>query len=101
MWPAFLARPRALRASGVAEPKVIARSFKTSPKDIIMRNINLRYVDEAHDENGLLTRFDITMPDNFNFAYDVAGRHRDQRSRAHRHGLVQSGRRSMSSPSPT
>ena len=36
-----------------------------------MRNINLRYVDEAYDENGLLTRFDITMPDNFNFAYDV------------------------------
>ena len=36
-----------------------------------MRNINLRYVDEAYDENGLLTKFDITMPDNFNFAYDV------------------------------
>lgn len=27
-----------------------------------MRNINLRYVDEAYDENGLLTKFDITMP---------------------------------------
>ena len=36
-----------------------------------MRNINLRYVDEAYDENGLLTKFDITMPDDFNFAYDV------------------------------
>ena len=37
-----------------------------------MRNINLRYVDEAYDENGLLTKFDITMPDNFNFAYDLS-----------------------------
>ena len=66
----YRARPR-VRASGVAEPKVIVRPIKTSPEDIIMRNINLRYVDEAYDENGLLTKFDITMPDNFNFAYDV------------------------------
>ena len=36
-----------------------------------MRNINLRYVDEAYDENGLLTKFDVHYPDNFNFGYDV------------------------------
>ena len=36
-----------------------------------MRNINLRYVNEAYDADGLLTRFDIVAPDDFNFAYDV------------------------------
>ncbi len=36
-----------------------------------MRNINLRYVDEAYSEDGVLTKFDIHAPDNFNFAYDV------------------------------
>lgn len=36
-----------------------------------MRNINLRYVDEAYDADGLLTRFDVVAPDDFNFAYDV------------------------------
>ena len=36
-----------------------------------MRNIHLRYVDEAYDENGLLTQFSVHYPDNFNFGYDV------------------------------
>ncbi|MCI8468784.1 MAG: AMP-binding protein, partial [Eggerthellaceae bacterium] len=36
-----------------------------------MRDINLRYVDEAYDDNGLLTKFDVIAPDDFNFAYDV------------------------------
>ncbi len=36
-----------------------------------MRNINERYVTEAFDEKGLLSRFDIHYPDDFNFAYDV------------------------------
>ncbi len=36
-----------------------------------MRNINLRYVNEAYDAEGLLTAFDIVAPDDFNFAYDV------------------------------
>ncbi len=36
-----------------------------------MRNINLRYVNEAYDAEGLLTTFDIVAPDDFNFAYDV------------------------------
>ena len=58
-----------------------------------MRNINLRYVDEAYDENGLLTKFDITMPDDFNFAYDVV----DDIAWS---GAIRKGR-SMSSPSPT
>lgn len=36
-----------------------------------MRNINLRYVDESYDENGLLKTFKVKYPDNFNFGYDV------------------------------
>lgn len=30
-----------------------------------------RYVTEGYDKNGILNRFDIHCPDNFNFAYDV------------------------------
>ena len=36
-----------------------------------MRNINLRYVDETYDENGLLVKYDLHWPENFNFGYDV------------------------------
>ena len=36
-----------------------------------MRNINLRYVDEKFDENGLLTDYKLKWPENFNFGYDV------------------------------
>jgi len=36
-----------------------------------MRNIHLRYVDEKYDENGVLTDYGMTCPEDFNFAYDV------------------------------
>ena len=36
-----------------------------------MRNINLRYVEETYDEQGVLTNFDVHYPENFNFGYDV------------------------------
>ena len=36
-----------------------------------MRNINLRYVKETYDENGLLEHLDIDCPDDFNFGYDI------------------------------
>lgn len=36
-----------------------------------MRDINLRYVNESYDENGLLTDFAVVCPDDFNFGYDV------------------------------
>ena len=36
-----------------------------------MRNINLRYVKETYDENGLLKHLDIYCPDDFNFGYDI------------------------------
>ena len=36
-----------------------------------MRNINLRYVRETFDENGLLKHLDIDCPDDFNFGYDI------------------------------
>ncbi len=36
-----------------------------------MRNINLRYVTEEYDRNGLLTKFEVNCPETFNFGYDV------------------------------
>lgn len=36
-----------------------------------MRHINLRYVEEAFDDNGVLDAFSLHYPDNFNWAYDV------------------------------
>ncbi|MDR0819092.1 MAG: AMP-binding protein, partial [Oscillospiraceae bacterium] len=36
------------------------------------RNINLRYVDEEYDENGVLTKYKLKYPDNYNFGYDCA-----------------------------
>lgn len=36
-----------------------------------MRNINLRYVDETYDENGVLQTYSVHYPDDFNFAYDI------------------------------
>ncbi|MEG2262250.1 MAG: AMP-binding protein [Raoultibacter sp.] len=35
-----------------------------------MRNINLRYVKETYDTQGLLTDFSIDVPADFNFGYD-------------------------------
>ena len=36
-----------------------------------MRNINLRYIDETYDDNGLLETYKVHYPDNFNFGYDI------------------------------
>ena len=36
-----------------------------------MRNIHLRYVEEEYDENGLLCKYKMKYPEDFNFAYDV------------------------------
>jgi len=36
-----------------------------------MRNINLRYVEETFDKNGILDSFKIKYPDTFNFGYDI------------------------------
>ncbi len=36
-----------------------------------MRRINERYAREAYDANGILTKFRLEYPDNFNFGYDV------------------------------
>ncbi len=36
-----------------------------------MRNINLRYVDETYDKDGLLETYSVHYPDNFNFGYDI------------------------------
>ena len=36
-----------------------------------MRNINLRYVDEEYDKDGVLSKMRIHYPDDFNFGYDI------------------------------
>lgn len=36
-----------------------------------MRNINLKYVDEVYDEQGLIKQFGVHYPAEFNFGYDV------------------------------
>lgn len=36
-----------------------------------MQNINLRYVEETYDENGVLKTFSVHCPEDYNFAYDV------------------------------
>ena len=36
-----------------------------------MRDINLRYVDETYDEDGLLKTYKLKYPENFNFGYDI------------------------------
>ncbi len=35
------------------------------------RNINLRYVTEKYDDNGLLSEYQVNCPPDFNFAYDI------------------------------
>ena len=32
---------------------------------------HLNFVNEEYDENGILKKFSIKYPDNFNFAYDI------------------------------
>lgn len=36
-----------------------------------MRNINLRYVDEKFDSDGILSEYKLKYPENFNFGYDI------------------------------
>lgn len=36
-----------------------------------MNNFYKRFMPDTHDENGMLTGIDLTIPDNYNFGYDV------------------------------
>lgn len=36
-----------------------------------MQNLNLRFVNEAYDDNGLISEFSLKYPENFNFGYDI------------------------------
>jgi len=36
-----------------------------------MRNIHLKYVNEEYDDKGVLCKFSMNCPEDFNFAYDV------------------------------
>jgi acetyl-CoA synthetase len=40
-------------------------------KELLMRNLHQRYIEEAYNEEGLLTEFALNVPESFNFAYDV------------------------------
>lgn len=46
-----------------------------------------KYVTEGYDEKGVLNRFDIHCPENFNFAYDVIDRIAELEPHRARHGL--------------
>lgn len=37
----------------------------------VMSDFYKRFVNEAFDENGVLNKFELDLPDNFNFSYDV------------------------------
>lgn len=36
-----------------------------------VRSYHLNFVKEGYDENGILNKFELTYPDNFNFSYDI------------------------------
>jgi acetyl-CoA synthetase len=36
-----------------------------------MQNLNLKYVNEEYGEDGILKKFSLNTPDDFNFAYDI------------------------------
>ncbi|HHX94948.1 MAG TPA: AMP-binding protein, partial [Clostridia bacterium] len=36
-----------------------------------MQGLNLKYVNEKYDENGVLTEYSLNIPDNFNFGFDI------------------------------
>lgn len=36
-----------------------------------MRDINLRYLEEEYDDNGVLIKFETHVPEDYNFGYDV------------------------------
>lgn len=36
-----------------------------------MKNLNKQYCVEEYDKNGVLSKFEIVCPDNFNFGYDI------------------------------
>lgn len=45
-----------------------------------MRDINLRYVEERYDESGIISRFGLHYPADFNFGYDIAAAEPDRRA---------------------
>ena len=35
------------------------------------RDVHMQYVTEAYDENGVVCKFELDLPDNFNYSYDI------------------------------
>lgn len=36
-----------------------------------VQDVHMQYITEEFDENGVISRFDLVLPDSFNFAYDI------------------------------
>lgn len=36
-----------------------------------VQDVHMQYITEEFDENGVISKFDLRLPDNFNFAYDI------------------------------
>ncbi|MBQ8978376.1 MAG: AMP-binding protein [Oscillospiraceae bacterium] len=34
-------------------------------------DVHMQYVEEAYDENGVISKFELHLPDNFNYSYDI------------------------------
>lgn len=52
----------------INEPKEI---LNIKSEEIKMNDFYKRFVDEGFDENGILNKFELKLPENFNFSYDV------------------------------
>jgi acetyl-CoA synthetase len=40
-------------------------------KDLQMKDLHKKYCIEEYDKNGVLSKFDVVCPDNFNFGFDI------------------------------
>ncbi len=53
-------------------PRFAYANHKTQKGMVIkMKDFYKKYVNESFDSNGILNKFEINVPDNFNFGYDV------------------------------
>ena len=36
-----------------------------------VQDVHMQYITEGFDENGVVNKFDLRLPENFSFAYDI------------------------------
>jgi len=39
--------------------------------ELVMQSLNLKYVNESYDANGILTEYSLNIPERFNFGFDI------------------------------